>query len=162
MTVAFACWRSALRGSWRQVTALTLLIGILGAVALGALAGARRTASAYGRYLASINVSDVFVNVPGIVPGVPVARPIQLISRLGGISASSAYLGLDADPVVHGRVDDAFQTNNMTGSFSAPHIAAGFLQQDRVSVLAGRVPDASSTDQIAITPGLARLFGVGV
>jgi hypothetical protein len=162
MRTALYWWRGTWQSSWRTAVTIALLTGILGAVALGALAGARRTASAYGRYLASINVSDVFVNVPGIVPGVPVARPIQLISRLGGISASSAYLGLDADPVVHGRVDDAFQTNNMTGSFSAPHIAAGFLQQDRVSVLAGRVPDASSTDQIAITPGLARLFGVGV
>ena len=66
--VALACWRSALRGSWRQAVALALLAGLLGGVALGAVAGARRTASAYGRYLTSINASDVFVNVPGIFP----------------------------------------------------------------------------------------------
>jgi hypothetical protein len=51
--------------------------GLLGAVALGALAGARRTASAYDRYLASINISDAFVNVPGKPPGVPVTEPIR-------------------------------------------------------------------------------------
>ena len=72
--------------------------GLLGAVALGALAGARRTASAYGRYLASINASDALVNVPGAVPGIPVTRPMTLISRLPGVAASAAYIGLAAVP----------------------------------------------------------------
>jgi FtsX-like permease family len=162
MNAALYWWRGTWRSSWRAAVTVALLSGILGAVALGALAGARRTASAYGRYLASINVSDVFVNVPGQVPGLPVTRPIELISRLGGISASSAYLGLSAAPVVRGRVDNAFQTNNVTGSFATAGVAAGYLQQDRMTVLAGRAPRTDSTSQIAITPGLARLFEVGV
>ena len=37
--VALACGRSAIRGSWRQVLALALLAGLLGGVALGAVAG---------------------------------------------------------------------------------------------------------------------------
>ena len=44
---------SPVRTGKHAVRALTLLIGILGAVALGALAGARRTDGAYGRYLPS-------------------------------------------------------------------------------------------------------------
>ena len=44
---------------------VALICGLLGTVALGALAGARRTDTAYGRYLHAINSSDVFVNVPG-------------------------------------------------------------------------------------------------
>ena len=54
--------------------------GLLGAVALGAVAGARRTSTAYDRYLMSIRASDVFVNVPGRLPAEPVLRPIRLIS----------------------------------------------------------------------------------
>ena len=65
ITVALACWRPSLRGRWRQVLALALLAGLLGGVALGAVAGARRTATAYGHYLTAIKASDVFVNVPG-------------------------------------------------------------------------------------------------
>jgi len=49
ITVALACWRPTLGGAWRQVLALALLAGLLGGVALGAVAGARRTATAYGR-----------------------------------------------------------------------------------------------------------------
>ena len=83
ITVALACWRSALRGSWRQVLALALLTGLLGGVALGAVAGARRTATAYDRYLAAINASDVFVNVPGNLPGLPATRK----ERVNGLPA---------------------------------------------------------------------------
>ncbi len=74
---------------------LALMGGLLGAVALGALAGARRTATAYGRYLASIHASDVFVNVPGKLPGMPVMRPITLISSLPGVVSHAAYVGLN-------------------------------------------------------------------
>ena len=45
-TVALACWRPALRGVWQQVLTLALLAGLLGGVALGAVAGARRTNAA--------------------------------------------------------------------------------------------------------------------
>ena len=55
-------------GVWRQVLALALLAGLLGGVALGAVAGARRTNAAYERYLTAINASDVGVNVPGQLP----------------------------------------------------------------------------------------------
>lgn len=59
MAVALVCWRSMLRGTWRQALVVVLLGGVLGAVALAALAGARSTAAAYGLYLKAINASDV-------------------------------------------------------------------------------------------------------
>lgn len=75
---------------------MTLLIaligGLLGAVALGALAGARRTDSAYGRYLRSANASDVMVDIPG--PLLPVLREVM---RVPGALASAAWVGLNAE-----------------------------------------------------------------
>ena len=101
LLVALACGRSAVRGSWRQATALALVAGLLGGVALGAVAGARRTATAtaYGRYLVFINASDVFVNVPGKLPGMPTTRPVALISSLPGVVSHAAYIGLSGLPV---------------------------------------------------------------
>jgi hypothetical protein len=68
MSAARYLWRAAGRASWRQAMALALALallgGLLGAVALGAVAGARRTSTAYSRYLTSIAASDAFVNVP--------------------------------------------------------------------------------------------------
>ena len=71
--VALACCRSAIRGSWRQALVLALVGGPLGGVALGAVAGARRTATAYGRYLVSINASDVFVLAGNLLASLPAA-----------------------------------------------------------------------------------------
>ena len=102
MNLALVCWRSVWRRSWRQAIVLSLVGGLLGAIALGALAGARRTASAYDRYLRAISASDVFVNIPGTLPGLPVTRPFALISALPGVAASASFAGLNAVPVVHG------------------------------------------------------------
>jgi hypothetical protein len=157
VTVAFFCWRAAVWRSWRQAMVLALMGGLLGAVALGALAGARRTATAYGRYLASIHASDVFVNVPGKLPGMPVMRPITLISSLPGVVSHATYVGLNGLPVVHGRIDHSFLTNSLNGSLDGE-----YLSQDRMTVLAGRLPRLGSTTEIVLTPALARLFGTGV
>src|SRR6516165_4066051 len=157
ITVALACWRPALRGAWRQVLALALLAGLLGGVALGAVAGARRTATAYDRYLAAINASDVFVNVPGNLPGLPATRPVTLISSLPGVISHAAYIGLNGMPVVHGRVDNSFLTNSVNGSLDGE-----YFSQDRMTVLAGRLPPAGSTTTVVLTPAIARMFGTGV
>jgi len=151
------CWGPALRRSWRQAVVLALVGGLLGGVALGALAGARRTATAYGRYLASINASAVFVNVPGVLPGMPVQRPITLISTLPGVLSHGAALGLNGLPVFHGRVDDSFLDSSLNGALDSE-----FFGQDRLSVLAGKLPAPGTTSEIVLTPAIASRFGVGV
>src|ERR1700748_738610 len=111
VSVALACWRPTLRDVWRQALALALLTGLLGGVALGAVAGARRTAAAYGRYLSAINASDVFVNVPGQLPGMSAMRPYELISALPGVVAHAAYIGLSGVPLVRSKPDKSFLVN---------------------------------------------------
>jgi hypothetical protein len=157
LLAALACCRPAIRGSWRQALALALVGGLLGGVALGAVAGARRTATAYGRYLASINASDVFVNVPGTLPGMPATRPVTLISSLPGVISHAAYIGLNGLPVVHGKVDDSFLTNSVNGSLDGE-----YFSHDRATVLAGRLPPPGSTSTVVLTPAIAKLFGTGV
>jgi FtsX-like permease family len=141
-------WRANRHRSRRRAVFVALVCGLLGTVALGALAGARRTDTAYGRYLASINSSDVFVNVPG-----PVLASIRQIGHLPGVLSSGAWLGLAGNPVVDGRVDDSFRTASLAGSLDGE-----YFRQDRVTVVAGRLPGLDSTNEIALTPQLARLF----
>jgi hypothetical protein len=158
MRAACYWWRATRRRTWRSALAVALIAGLLGAVALAALAGARRTASAYGRYRAS----DAFVNVPGTVPGIPLTQPMTLISRLPGVTAGAGYIGLNANPVVHGRVDDSFLANDLIGSYNGRSFTADGFGQDRMTVLAGRLPAVGSDGQITLTAQIARLFGVGV
>ncbi len=150
MAAALYWWRASRRQTWRSVLVVVVLCGILGAAALGALAGARRTESAYGRYLTSINASDVMVNIPS-----PDTSLIAKVEGLPGIRASAAWLGLNANPVVHGRVDLDFQTDNMAGGLHGE-----FVTQDVVTVVKGRLPRGD--DEVALTARLADLFGVGV
>jgi hypothetical protein len=157
MRAALYVWRATAQRSWRTVLTVALIGGLFGAVALGAVAGARRTASAYGRYLAATKASDAFVNVPGMLPGMAATQPIKLIEALPGITASDAYIGLNANPVVAGRIRDSFLTNSLTGSFDG-----AYFTRDRMTVLAGRLPRLDATREIALSPGIARLFGVGV
>jgi len=157
LRVALACGRSAIRDSWRQALALALVGGLLGAVALGAVAGARRTATAYNRYLVSVNASDVFVNVPGTLPGMAATRPVTLISSLPGVISHATYIGLNGLPVVHGTVDDSFLTNSVNGSLDGE-----YFSQDRATVLAGRLPPQGSTSTVVLTRAIAKLFGTGV
>jgi len=80
------------RGTWRTVLALAVIGGLLGAVALTALAGARRTAGAYDRYLRASLASDALVNVPGLLPGVPALAPSERISRLPAVESAATYI----------------------------------------------------------------------
>src|SRR6184192_856038 len=157
ITVALACWRPALRGMWRQVLALALLAGLLGGVALGAVAGARRTATAYGHYLAAVKASDVFVNVPGSLPGMSATRPYELISALPGVVAHAAYIGLNGEPLVHGKPVNSFLVNGLNGSLDGEYFG-----QDRATVLAGRLPPQGSTSTVVLTPAVAEALGTGV
>ncbi len=96
----------------------------------------------------------MFVNVPGRLPGLPATRPVTLISALPGITSHAAYLGLNGEPVVHGRVDLSFLTNSVNGTLDGE-----WYRQDRLTVLAGRLPTLASTSQVMLTPSIARLFG---
>ena len=152
MKVAWYCRGAAWGRNWRSLVLVAVLCGVLGAVSLAALAGARRTESAYGRYLAASNASDVQVNVPS-----PSLALDQRVAALPGIRSSAAWLGLDANPVVRGKVNDDFQTNGFAGSVNGE-----IFTQDAMTVLAGHMPALDATHEIALTAGVARLFGVGV
>jgi cell division protein FtsX len=155
MSTALYWWRAAGRRSWRPLAVLVLLGGVLGAVALAAVAGAWRTDTAYGRYLRAANVSDAFVNVPGELPGIPVTRPFTLISHLHGVTASAPYLGLAGAPVIHGHVRWSFMTSDINGTLDRE-----WYQQDRLTVVAGRLAPADSTHDVMITPLIERTFGL--
>jgi FtsX-like permease family len=152
MTVALYWWRATRRTAWRPALVVVLLTAVLGAVSLAALAGARRTESAYGRYLGTVRASDVMVNIPS-----PDTSLIAKVEQLPGVRSGAAWAGLDANPVVHGRVDDSFLTDSVSSS-----VDGAFYRQDTLTVLSGRLPRPASTNEIALTPGIARLFGVGV
>src|SRR5919106_2634284 len=61
MRAAIFLVRAELRRRWRSLIVVALLVGLAGAVTLAAVAGARRTASSFDRFLESTGTQDVLV-----------------------------------------------------------------------------------------------------
>src|SRR5436190_10971472 len=83
--------RADLRAGARSLIALSILLGLFGGVAMAAGAGARRTNSAYDRFLAATTPPDAFVlsgtpRTRNLFPPVPLRKVLQLPQvQVGGI-----------------------------------------------------------------------------
>ena len=148
MGMALYTWRVAWRRSWQMALTVALIGGLLGAVAMAALAGARRTDSAYGRYLQAARASDLMIDIPG-----PVLSIVHAVENLPGKESAAAWLGLNGQPVINGRVHDSFQTDGIAVSLDGE-----YFRQDKLTVLAGKLPARGSTSQMAVTQPMAQAF----
>jgi FtsX-like permease family len=95
-----------------------------------------------------VNDSDVMVDVPG-----PILPVIRAIEHAPGTLSGAAWIGVGADPVIRGKVDYSFLTNALTGSLDGE-----FYRQDKVTVLAGKLPPPSATGDIMLTQSEADAF----
>jgi hypothetical protein len=148
MRIALYAWRATWRRSWQTALTVALIGGLLGAVALAALAGARRTDSAYSRYLVANKVSDVMIDIPG-----PLLSVVRKVEGLPGTISAKAWLGLNGQPVINGKVDDSFQTDAIAVSLDGE-----YFTQDKLTVLAGTLPSLRSSTELAVTQPMAHAF----
>ena len=101
------------------------------------------------------NVSDVLVRHRRLRH--VSTQSVSLISSLRGAVGHAAVLGLNGYPLVRGRVVYSFLTGSVNGSLDGE-----FFRQDRLTVVAGLLPEQASTSQIVLTPLVARMFRIGV
>ena len=96
MRVASYRFTATFGRSWGGYLSIVLLIGLVGGLALASLAGARRTASSFGTYLASTNPSNMslLINAP---------NETQAFSRLPDVSHVATYVagGFEAFPAAN-------------------------------------------------------------
>jgi hypothetical protein len=149
LRVAWYRFRCTLRARWSGYLALTLLLGLIGGLAIGSVAAARRTQGAYPAYLAATSPSDLTVltglstsQESGYDPAV-----IAKIAALPGVRHVASYalvnvaiLGLNGAPVAL-----PFVAGELPGS-----VDGAYFTTDRVTVVQGRLPDLSRPDEIAI------------
>ena len=158
-------YRTTLRHRWTGYLSLIVLVGLIGGVAIGALAAARRTQSSFSTYLASTNPSNLGVTVfggpssGGGSPPVYSPAAVQAIQRLPGVQhvetaipLAAAPLGPDGAPRL-GAINDIQPVASVDGLF---------FDQDRLAVTAGRLADPNRPDQVVMTELAAQLLGVHV
>ena len=133
---------SDLRQRWRSWLALSLLVAIAGGAVMLAFAGARRTDTAYERFLQASTASDILVSPMG--SGFPGYYPA--LAQLPGVVAEG---GCRADGVSR---RPAWSTGGLRPS-TGVHLAADDnygRTLDRPKLLSGRMARPERPDKIVI------------
>jgi ABC-type lipoprotein release transport system permease subunit len=136
--------RAELRTRWRAWTALAVLLGVAAGLVVGAAAGARRTDSAYGRFLVAQNAFDVIVgNYPD--PGAAVFDPAA-IERLPQVAESAQAL---------------FTFIENTAAFAGRDNRLG-TELNRFKLVRGRTFDPRRADEVVLSLTAAEHLGYDV
>jgi len=140
--------RSSVRAGWRSLLAIALLFGLAAGLSSAALASTRRTADAYDRLLAATKSSDLSVDYGAFDPQLNAG--IAALPGIADTSTSVAFnaAALDARGRARTDIPNDFET---VGSLDGR-----FFDNDRVSVLAGRLPDPNRVDEVAINESMVR------
>jgi hypothetical protein len=142
------------RGAYLSVI---LLIGLTGGLAMGSLAAARRTQSSFPTYLASTNPSTLSMAVYSADAGSPGPSLTTTISHLADVAHVRTVNAGAAVPLNSNGAPRLSTVNLVVVAGSTD----GYLtQQDRLSVLSGHLANPSRINQIEITPGAERIWGV--
>lgn len=148
MRTAIAMWaRNEVGRRWRALVALGVLAGLVGGLALAAVAGARRTSTAYERYREATGRADaiVFATLLGVFGAdySPV-RELPEVEDAGEFTLTP--VGLDGLPI--GQL--------------APNDDRLYRTISRPLLVDGHLPDPARTDEIVVNRQAAAKLGLGV
>jgi hypothetical protein len=161
--VAWYRFRSTFGLRWSGYLTIVLLVGLLGGLAMGAVAGARRTQSAYPNYLAGSNASDLEVSVyldDGNDPAHSYSSQLSdEIAHLRDVAHVGVYLELFVAPLNSRGLptNDAAIADGQVVPIGS--LNGLFFRQDRPAVVQGRLPDADRAGEFMTTVSAARLLG---
>jgi hypothetical protein len=163
LRVATYQFRTTFGRRWGAYLALVLLVGLVGGVAMGAVAGARRTQSSFPVYLASTNPSDVQFFTE-FAPSTNIAYSASIdraVARIPYVKRSANVIGFDGtlqplEPIskdgVPGEAPPAFE-GGLNGEY---------LSVDHVTLVRGRMADPNRDDEFVMSAGGAADMGLHI
>lgn len=132
---------------------VVLLIGLIGGIAMGSVAAARRTQSSYATFLASTNPSDLGLSVQG-------NDLTAKLARLPGVERVEAtLLSLNAFPLSRTGAPIIPAAFRYSQAIPIGSIDGEYFDQDRVTVTAGRMANPDRADEFVTTALAAQLLG---
>ncbi len=140
-----------LRSRWRSWTLLVGLVGLTGAVVLPTAAGARRTDTAYQRFLDTARAANVLVSPNNTGFG----GYYQALAKLPGAEVVAPVIGVQALPLLPG-------PKLVKAQVYAPADRRYGNLIERPRVVAGRLPDQSRVHEVALDLKAAQRLHVGV
>ena len=161
LALAWYRFRVTFRPRWPDYLAIVLLIALVGGAGMGAIAAARRTQSSFSLFLAHTNPSDLSVGTALYEPPIGLttgydSSVIRTIARLPGVKRTESYALVYALPLgANGRPTPAAKKSssnlNVFGSVNGL-----YFNQDRVTVVRGRMADPNRANEIMMTQSAAR------
>ncbi|HEV3212244.1 MAG TPA: FtsX-like permease family protein [Acidimicrobiales bacterium] len=160
--------RATVARRWGGYLSVVVLLGLVGGVSMGALAGARRTASSFPVYLASTNTATMQVFTGLANPHLGVTKGYD-----AAVNEAIADLPYVAHAVTDVGFDGTIDLSHLGGVHE--HVAPGetpptffgglggqYLTQDRVTVVAGRLFDPRRADEAVMNAQAAAEMGVHI
>jgi ABC-type antimicrobial peptide transport system permease subunit len=166
LTVAWYRFRTTFRRRWGGYLAILLLVGFLGGIAMGSIAAGRQTGSSFSVYLASTNPSTLDVEtIPENGSNGYSAAVTEKIAHLPHVRrVESASLGLSVLPVKPDDTPDPTRAQlrafELTKVVAVGSLTGLYFDQDRVSVVNGKMADPRSPDEAVMTAEAAHLLGL--
>jgi putative ABC transport system permease protein len=144
-------FRVDIRRRWRAWLGLAVLIGLVGGAVTGLAAGARRTDSVYGRFLARSAPSDLLVlDTSALNPEAQI--DLEAAAQLPGVAHTALVRGLFT---LGGRVDGREIPPFQMAPFSGPVTGLGDTVE-RPLLLEGRLADPEAVDELVVSYEVAR------
>ncbi|MDQ3640176.1 MAG: ABC transporter permease [Actinomycetota bacterium] len=140
--------RAELRRRWRATVALTLLVGLAGAVVLTVVAGARRSSSAYDRFREASRSANVtlITSDPSRLDQVERLPQVEAVGRI--------FAPLFAPLRAGAREPEFVAAASPDGSFAA--------SVDRLRVMRGRALDPDKADELVVSEEVGTTLGLAV
>src|SRR5919198_2382091 len=141
--------RAELRSKWRATLALTLMIGLAASVVLTAAAGARRTQSAYPRFVEWANPPDAGFNISGGF-GLSGIDPnhVRKLHEVTSSAVIDSFLFTATTPAG----DYLFIGQGAGGALPSVH---AFDVEGRVKIIDGRIFDPNDPHEVIVGNGTA-------
>jgi hypothetical protein len=158
LTVGWYHFRATFRQRWPGYLSIVLLVGLVGGVALGSIAGARRTQSTFPAYLTATKASNLQLQTSSVTDQFGTAGLTGKLARLPHVQHVADAPSLLVIPLgPNGKaLPSAFNDNDVTELGS---IGGMYFSQDRVTVAQGRMANPASTDEMVATAEAAQLSG---
>ncbi len=164
-TVAWYRFRATSHSRRGGYLSVILLVGLVGGVAMGAIAAARRTQSSFPAYIASTNPSDFGAVTAVINPLIGSTLGydptiVRKIAHLRYVRKVGSASGLDVLPLgPHDVPTDLNVLPAAAGNGLGSDNGYGF-NQDRLTVVQGRLPDPRSVHDVAVLTAVAQILHV--
>ncbi len=162
LPVAWYRFRATLGRRWGGYVSVIVLIGLVGGIAMASIAGARRTQSSYPTFISSTNPSTLTISAFAANSGGNPTGSARLTARIKHLPDVRTARTLLAPEIVPLAKDGAPRLVAFGNSIPGASVDGLLFDQDRVSVVQGRLVDPNRADEIEMTANTAHSLGIHI